>query len=501
MPTLPTKLTTYSAPPQGTSPVKHDAAGVYERALRDLEAHPEQALSVRSRIVMHADATHFPAEIRALLPAPEKTLEGFVRVWGVASRGDCIYNYICTDESIFRLYRPGDVVFGPRFCESFRGLPFTVGHPDEGVHPNNAPDVVHGSIFEVTPHPAHGVVVMGVVLYTAAAIEAFQGGMTALSTGEWNKVLPYQGEVGGQTYDGILMEATGNHLALCEIGQAGPLAHLRSNSAATPNSAAPSPVQPAMFAPLGVGYLAHNAKATDSAAKVDQPTQSAPEGTTPTHHAPSQEGGSSGSGAQGDGPMKKIKFMMKDGTECEVEVPEAAADQIMAAMTERDDLMAKMQAELDGLKANMEGEPSEGDKAEGEKKAEEAAQMAVKATAQAVAQLVSLNGGKAQLSIVKDGKTTAKGLAEFGSVEEMQRAFLVSRFPKEAATIEGYSAPQLKVRLDVLAQHQERATKAQTALEGGSAQARNNSATDADAELAQLRAAKEKLAEQRKRSF
>lgn len=497
-----------AADEQGAAQGEHQAQGgaaLWARVVEEAKAHPDKLQEIQTRIVLHADAKSFPPEIRAVLPEQEVTREGFRRVWGVASRGNCIYHYSNIGGKV-HIYRPGDVVFGPAFCRSFLGLPFTLWHPQSGAQPANAREVTHGSIFDVTPFPELGIVRMGVVLYTPEVMEAFDSGMTALSTGEWNQIMPIPGELDGEPYDAILYAASGNHLALVDIGAAGPLAHLRSNAAAPQDTAAPQDgdgsARPdgdqAALSGQGVGYIVHAPPASNNTASNGttpasnntaspglgaSPPDAQPGKVAPTQPAAHEVGG------QGDSPMKKIKFKMKDGTEYEVEVPEAAAAQIMAAIEEKDGMIGQMQAEIDTIKALSEEKDKE---PAAEPASEDKAMMAVKHATQATAQLVSLNGGKTTIPAA-DGKPVE--LTSFGSVEEMQRAYLAHRLPKMADKIKAESPDALKARLDTLQAHAERATSIQAKLETHSGKTRE-AAQDTDA-LAQHEARQRKLDEAR----
>jgi hypothetical protein len=178
-----------------------------------------------------------PEYLRALLPAPQERMDGSLVVWGYASRGECIYTYP-SNEGVVRVYRPGSVVFDPASLESFRGAPVTHGHPPEAdgymVTPATWRAQAHGSVLESgRGWYEHGLIAVPLTLQTQEIIDAFRAGRVALSTGELCIETPLSGQIDGQGYDRVLEAMLINHLALVDVGRAGPLAQIRAHQLPT----------------------------------------------------------------------------------------------------------------------------------------------------------------------------------------------------------------------------------------------------------------------------
>ena len=138
------------------------------------------------------------------------------------------------DDGTERLeYRPPSEVFHTDSLESFAFVPVTDNHPAAMLTTETAKGVSVGSVGEsVRQDDTH--VVASMVLTDVMAIAKLDAGKTALSCGYQCDLEEVPGTTPeGDRYDAIQRNIRGNHVALVDVGRAGPEARIRMDGALT----------------------------------------------------------------------------------------------------------------------------------------------------------------------------------------------------------------------------------------------------------------------------
>ncbi|WP_185961591.1 DUF2213 domain-containing protein [Telmatospirillum sp. J64-1] len=121
--------------------------------------------------------------------------------------------------TITTVYRLAEDLFAPAALASFEGKPFVLGHPEEGVRPDNWRDLACGHLQNVRRGvgPESDLMLADILVTDAAAIAAIRkDGLREVSCGydaEYQEIAP---GVGRQS------NIRGNHVALVEAGRCGP---------------------------------------------------------------------------------------------------------------------------------------------------------------------------------------------------------------------------------------------------------------------------------------
>lgn len=145
-----------------------------------------------------------------------------------------MFEYRSPDGSIRREYRPPDEVFHADSLASFALAPVTDDHPAEGAVTDENADRVKpvGQLGENVRRDGDHVAATLSIL-PRAAVRKVEGGKVQLSCGytcdldETPGVTP-----NGERYDAIQRNIRGNHVAIVEVGRAGPTARIRMDGAA-----------------------------------------------------------------------------------------------------------------------------------------------------------------------------------------------------------------------------------------------------------------------------
>lgn len=400
-----------------------------------------------------------PDYIKDKLPPPQETPDGFLIVYGVAARGNCIYTYVLPDGSLRREYRPGSVVFDDGALATFRGIPVTLDHPGM-VTPDTDAEVRKGTVLEPgVAYPDLGIVVVPMVLQARELIDAFNAGMRALSTGELVLLEEAPGEVDGQPYDTRLLALRFNHLAFVDLGMAGPLAQARSNQRFNrltiqpdlqqPNRPQETPMEFVIIVVHGIEYSVPKGQEEVWRARLNNAHAQVP-------------------------------------TEVQERLNTAEA-QLVTITAERD----QAQAMLDELRNKPEPNTPNTPEPGFEERLNSAVAEKVADFQAVLLRTAPLNAGKLDLdatgdvvlrhkrfnsatNTAEDVQTSLKGL----SVEDLLRATLLAQFPKEEARLNGKPRAYLEARLDMALEHHRTSDKAASTLERASAAARLNSRTD-----------------------
>lgn len=218
--------------------------------------------------VTRTDRSWFP------LALPRKTGQGFLLVDGYATRSG-VFEYRNEDGTVRREWRPPSEVSDATSVETLRLAPVTLLHPSEIVTIENVADVRVGQVGDSVnaewPDEVETDIRVRVsaVLDDPDAIKAVEDKtMTQFSCGYSADLETVAGVTpGGEAYDAIQRNIRYNHLALVDVGRAGPNIGIRVDRADAP------PKEKTTMKKLildGVGYdapeqtieavTAHNAK-------------------------------------------------------------------------------------------------------------------------------------------------------------------------------------------------------------------------------------------------
>jgi hypothetical protein len=125
-------------------------------------------------------------------------------------------------------YVDADTLFDPDSVESLRGAPVTIGHPPGGVGPDQPEAPVIGSVADVIPDPASGVLRAVLRFWTRDAVEMAKNGVEQLSLGY---DVEDDGSPGvapdGTAFDRRQVRRIYNHTAQVQRARAGHIARLR----------------------------------------------------------------------------------------------------------------------------------------------------------------------------------------------------------------------------------------------------------------------------------
>lgn len=166
------------------------------------------------------------------LRGPQKTRDGFLRVEGIITRSG-IFDYVRTDGTKVREYRPPEEVFHPESLASFALTPLTNEHPADLLTPETVRDHQVGSVG--TPVRTGDSVRADMVITDRKAIKDVENGKTGLSCGYTTRVLKTPGvlvDANGseQRFDVVQTLIRGNHIAMCGKGRAGEGARIRMDA-------------------------------------------------------------------------------------------------------------------------------------------------------------------------------------------------------------------------------------------------------------------------------
>lgn len=168
-------------------------------------------------------------DVGVALAAPKRDENGWLRAEGVMTRAG-VFEYRRADGSVQRELRPEDEVFAPQSLETFEAIPITDYHPAGLLDAKTASKYQRGSVRKAR---RDGEYLKGGLLVTdASLISKMERGQTALSVGyqvEYDRtpgVHPVYG-----AYDGVQRNIRANHLAVLDVGRAGPEARVRMDGA------------------------------------------------------------------------------------------------------------------------------------------------------------------------------------------------------------------------------------------------------------------------------
>lgn len=147
-----------------------------------------------------------------------------------------VLTYQTADGRTVREWRRPQDMRSPEVLDTYRLLPVTNGHPVEGgVDLDNAPYLEVGSTGDDVRAEDHegGVLARGdIAIRRRSAIQAIEAGRRQLSHGYWAVLIDESGVTpDGEPYDVIQIPVAGDHMALVDLGRAGPMTEFSLDAA------------------------------------------------------------------------------------------------------------------------------------------------------------------------------------------------------------------------------------------------------------------------------
>lgn len=162
---------------------------------------------------------------RGELKAPERKPNGWVRFDGYISRIG-IQEYMQSDGTVRREFRPPDEVFNQDALESFSLVPLTNDHPPVGyLDSNNTKQYQVGTVE--FPQQDGERTRARMLVTDEKAIRDVMSGKAQISCGYTCDLEETPGEYEGVRYDAVQRNIRGNHVAIVTEGRAGPEVCLR----------------------------------------------------------------------------------------------------------------------------------------------------------------------------------------------------------------------------------------------------------------------------------
>lgn len=159
------------------------------------------------------------------LKSPERMPNGWLRADAYLTRVG-VFSYLNADGTERRELRLPEEVFKGDSMKSFGLVPVTNDHPPALLTAENTKQYQVGAVGEGVRRD--GEYVRASLLITdAATIAAMEAGKQQLSNGYTCELDMTPGEWNGQRYDAIQRGIRGNHVAIVDVGRAGPGAHVR----------------------------------------------------------------------------------------------------------------------------------------------------------------------------------------------------------------------------------------------------------------------------------
>ena len=171
------------------------------------------------------------------LKRPERLPNGYVRADGYLTRAG-VFVYRNADGTERRELRLPEEVFRGDSLASFGLMPITDDHPPELLTAENTKRYQVGTIADPRRDGDH--VRAGLLFTDAATIAKLDGGKVELSCGYTCDLELTPGTWNGERYDAIQRSIRGNHVALVEVGRAGPTARVRMDTGDAAMVASPS---------------------------------------------------------------------------------------------------------------------------------------------------------------------------------------------------------------------------------------------------------------------
>lgn len=178
---------------------------------------------IRAGGVYRVDRVRFDLDAPNL-PAPIHHKNGWVDVWGIATRSG-VFMYRDGKGRPFPEYRPPSEVHDAASLDTLVGVPFTIDHPANMVDSRNARDLVHGVVLETRSDGR--LVPVKVRLFTEDVKKVIDAGTIELSCGYTAQLVDGEGvSPEGEPFKATQTKIVYNHLALVDRARAGHIAAL-----------------------------------------------------------------------------------------------------------------------------------------------------------------------------------------------------------------------------------------------------------------------------------
>lgn len=142
-----------------------------------------------------------------------------------------VFEYTNADGTTRREYRPPEEVFSPESLASFEQVPVTNDHPPEHLDAATTKSYCVGMTGE-SVHQDGDHVRTSMIVFDEATVSAMASGKVELSCGYAVDVVHTPGvSPQGERYDAVQKNIRGNHVAIVDVGRAGPTARVRMDGA------------------------------------------------------------------------------------------------------------------------------------------------------------------------------------------------------------------------------------------------------------------------------
>lgn len=168
---------------------------------------------------------------------------GFLHLEGRLTRTG-VFRYRDAEGNEWGELRTADEVFNQESLDSFKGVVVTNDHPDNFVNVRNVKAVQAGHVG-TDVRPEGNFVRASTTVTDAATILAIRDGKTQLSCGYTADMVEDAGELGGQAYAFRQTNIRGNHVAIVDVGRAGPDCALINRGDGSAFSVSPAAKSPA----------------------------------------------------------------------------------------------------------------------------------------------------------------------------------------------------------------------------------------------------------------
>lgn len=159
---------------------------------------------------------------------PTLTDQGYLKADGLATRVG-IFNYLMPDGSFRRELKAPEEVFNDEAFSTLSGVPITNDHPPVMLDATNTRGYSVGFSDNAVDRDGDYVKV-GLTITDAATInQMLEEGKVELSAGYFTQVDETPGIFNGEKYDAVQRNIRYNHIAIVEMGRAGPEAKVRLN--------------------------------------------------------------------------------------------------------------------------------------------------------------------------------------------------------------------------------------------------------------------------------
>lgn len=179
------------------------------------------------------------------LKSPRRMADGRLIVDAKLTRTG-VFDYMNPDGTMRREYRPPNEVFDTASLATFAMTSVTNDHPPEMVNVENAKEFTVGMVAN-QPRRIKDHIAAELVIFDSVAIGDIESGKLELSCGYEAEVDPTPGiSPEGIRYDSIQRNIRINHVAIVDVGRAGPEARIRMDGATQVQTPTPTPKSDSM---------------------------------------------------------------------------------------------------------------------------------------------------------------------------------------------------------------------------------------------------------------